>query len=276
MEPEVWDVLDWTRQLLASRGVEVLPEIHEHYTIQLKLAERGYWVYDFALPMLLLHAIYLGTSSRLIEWLRICPRKQFTTLDTHDGIGVVDVRGLLSDEEIDKVEEQLFTRGANVKRIYNTTAYNNLDIYQINSTYYSALGCSDDAYILARAIQFFTPGIPQVYYVGLLAGENDVELVERTRTGRDINRHSYGADEVEKQLSRTVVRRLLTLMRFRNSYGAFAGRFVIEETHNDDEIILSWNRGGLEARLSAHLRDLSLEIRYINEKTGKYERLEGI
>ena len=44
---------------------------------------------------------------------------------------------------------------------------------------------------MARAIQFFVPGIPQVYYVGLLAGTNDMELLARTKVGRDINRHYY-------------------------------------------------------------------------------------
>ena len=93
------------------------------------------------------------------------PKKQFTTLDTHDGIGIVDVKDLLPDEEVEKTKEQMFVKGANVKKIYNTEAYNNLDIYQVNTTYYSALGNNDAAYLLARAIQFFAPGIPQVYYV---------------------------------------------------------------------------------------------------------------
>lgn len=98
------------------------------------------------------------------------PKHQFTTLDTHDGIGIVDVKDLMPDEEIDRTKEMMFSEGANVKKIYNTAAYNNLDIYQVNTTYYSALGNQDDAYLLARAIQFFAPGIPQVYYVGMLAG----------------------------------------------------------------------------------------------------------
>lgn len=147
----------------------------------MKLAERGYWVYDFALPMLLLYSLYFGKNERLLNWLRICPRQQFTTLDTHDGIGVVDVHDLLTQEEIEETKEYLFSRGANVKPIYNTPAYNNLDVYHLNCTYYSALGNNDAAYLLARAIQFFTPGIPQVYYVGLLAGENDLELLEKTK-----------------------------------------------------------------------------------------------
>lgn len=92
--------------------------------------------------------------------------KQFTTLDTHDGIGVVDVKDILSDEEIDYTSNELYKVGANVKRKYSSAEYNNLDIYQINSTYYSALGDDDKKYFLARLIQAFAPGIPQVYYVG--------------------------------------------------------------------------------------------------------------
>jgi sucrose phosphorylase len=81
IEPDVWELLDYGKAILQPYNAEILPEIHEHYSIQLKLAEKGYWVYDFALPMLLLHALYSGSNQRLIHWLKICPRKQFTTLD---------------------------------------------------------------------------------------------------------------------------------------------------------------------------------------------------
>jgi len=183
VEPKVWEILKRCADVLQTYNVGLLPEIHEHYSIQKKLSENRYPVYDFALPMLVLHALYFHDASYLSNWYEICPRNQFTTLDTHDGIGVVDVRGLLPDEEIEATREHLFTHGANVKRIYNTATYNNLDIYQINCTYYSALGENDDAYLLARALQFFSPGTPQVYYVGLLAGRNDIQLLEETKGG---------------------------------------------------------------------------------------------
>ena len=170
VEPKIWEYLDWFDDYASAFDTEILPEIHEHYSYQLKLAEKGYWCYDFALPMLVLHSLYTNTTRRLKSWLRKCPRKQITTLDTHDGIGVVDVEGLLNQKEIDKTLELLYERGSNVKETYSGPEYQNLDIYQVNCTYYSALGCNDDAYITARIIQFFTPGIPQVYYVGLLAG----------------------------------------------------------------------------------------------------------
>ena len=227
VEPEVWQVLEYCRDIANEGGAILLPEIHEHYTIQTRLADQNYWVYDFALPMLVLHTLYSRSASRLQHWLRICPRNQFTTLDTHDGIGVVDVADLLSPDEIEATKAALFKQGANVKAIYNSSAYGNLDIYQLNCTYYSALGDSDARYLIARAIQFFAPGIPQVYYVGLLAGRNDIELVERTRQGRDINRHDYQLPEIETELQRPVVQQLLQLMRLRSHHPAFQGQLTI-------------------------------------------------
>ena len=78
---------------------------------------------------------------------------------------------------------------------------------QLNSTYYSAVGSRDNWYLLARAIQFFTPGIPLVYYVGLLAGANDIDLVESTQNGRDLNRHKFDSvTEAAQEIERPVVR----------------------------------------------------------------------
>lgn len=82
VEPDIWKMLHFPRQLLAPKGEEILPEIHEHYTIQQKIAEQDYYVYDFALPMLVLHALYSGNVNRLVHWMEICPHKQFTTLYT--------------------------------------------------------------------------------------------------------------------------------------------------------------------------------------------------
>lgn len=108
-----------------------------------------------------------------------------------------------------------------LKKTYSSAAYNNLDIYQINSTYYSALGNDDKAYLLARIFQIFAPGIPQIYYVGLLAGENDLDLLEKTKEGRNINRHYYSKEEVAQEVKRPVVAYLLHLLTWRNQFAAF-------------------------------------------------------
>jgi sucrose phosphorylase len=257
----VWELLEWIKGFAAPFDAEVLPEVHEHHRYQLKLAEHDYWTYDFALPMIMLHTLYHHTNRQLLEWLRICPRKQITTLDTHDGLGVVDVADLLSQEDIDRTLEGLYEKGSNIKRIYSGEAYQNLDIYQVNCTYYSALENNDDSYLAARAIQFFCPGIPQVYYVGLLAGSNDIELVERTKNGRDINRHGYDLDEIEQEMQRPVVQRLLRLMTFRSYYPAFNGDFKIEVTP-ENQVGLTWRKGKFLTTLHVDLQTYATRITY--------------
>lgn len=268
VEPQTWELLDYCQQIVAEKGVTLLPEIHEHYLIQTKIATQGYLVYDFALPMLMLHTLYHGTTKRLKHWLEICPREQFTTLDTHDGIGVVDVKDLLSDEEIEQTKESLYHKGANVKKIYSSEAYNNLDIYQMNCSYYSALGHHDAAYLLARALQFFAPGTPQVYYVGLLAGENDLVLLEQTKQGRDINRHYYTLDEIAQEVKRPVVQQLFALMRFRNQYPAFNGQITIESDDADHIIQITHQLDHYETTLRANVQTYDFAITYRDEVNG--------
>lgn len=265
VEPDVWEFLKECQEIVADYQVELLPEIHEHYTMQKKIEEKNYYVYDFALPMLLIHALYYGKTDYLKNWLEICPRKQFTTLDTHDGIGVVDVKDLLPKEEIERTKEDIFKYGANVKKIYNTAAYHNLDIYQVNCTYYSALGDDDASYLLARAVQFFAPGIPQVYYVGLLAGKNDLKLLEDTKVGRNINRHYYTVEEIDNEVKRPVVQSLLKLMEFRNQHKAFEGTFEMLPCKKN-ELIIKRTNGKHQAVLNADFEKKQIKIIYTDEQ----------
>ncbi|NRY59581.1 sucrose phosphorylase [Clostridium beijerinckii] len=261
IEPEMWNLLYEIQDTVKEYGVDILPEIHEHYTIQHKISEKGFWIYDFALPVLVLNALDSGKGENLKKWLDMSPMKQFTTLDTHDGIGIVDVKDLMTDEEIEGTKEAMFTKGANVKKIYNTAAYNNLDIYQVNCTYYSALGNNDKAYLLARAIQFFAPGIPQVYYVGMLAGENDIELMESTKNGRDINRHYYSKEEIRENFkNRKIVNDIRDLMKFRNSNPAFGLDGECITKVNGSQLVITRKCGNHTAVLKADLKSYVFTI----------------
>ena len=131
----------------------------------------------------------------------------------------------------------------------------------MNCTFYDALGRQDSAYLTARAIQFFVPGIPQVYYVGLLAGGNDMELLARTGVGRDINRHYYNQTEVEEALTQPVVRSLLELIRLRNAHPAFAGEFRLVDSQ-DGELEMHWLNGAQFARLHVDLAGSRSRIEY--------------
>ncbi len=236
MTPETYAFLEkivgWTH----DAGMGALAEIHAYYDYQLEAARHVDFVYDFALPPLILHSMFENSATALKDWLAICPHNAITVLDTHDGIGVMDVgpdaiaegtTGLIPPGAIDSMVEKIHENSGGVSRMASRQDVGNLDLYQVNCTYYDALGRDDRDYLLARLIQLFAPGIPQIYYVGLLAGENDTEQLDRTRSGRDVNRRFYSRKEIERELERPVVRSLLGLIRFRNRSPAFGGTFEV-------------------------------------------------
>ncbi|MEO8393852.1 MAG: sucrose phosphorylase [Chloroflexota bacterium] len=282
MIPETFTFIEELTQYARSLGLEVLVEIHSHYQKQIEIARQVDRVYDFALPPLILHALFNKTARSLKAWLAICPRNAVTVLDTHDGIGVIDIGaavetdgselpGLISSHELDTLVETIHEKSGGQSRSATGNAASNLDLYQVNCTYYDALGRNDRDYLIARAIQFFAPGIPQVYYVGLLAGTNDMDLLAETKVGRDINRHYYSWDEVQESLARRIVQNLLKLIRFRNEHPAFQGDFSLL-TSGDSLLVIRWNHLDTWAELKVDFLASTMEICYL--ENGVERRLD--
>lgn len=248
MLPETFDYIRALSERVHELGMEVLVEIHSHYSKQVEIARLVDYVYDFALPPLILHAFTFDTSAPLKHWLKVRPDNALTVLDTHDGIGVIDIGangdlpGLVPPKELDALVEAMHKNSNEQSRQATGAAASNLDLYQVNCTYFDALGGDDLRYLLARTLQFFVPGIPQVYYTGLLAGRNDMALLEKTGVGRDINRHYYSSDEVLEAMKQPVVQSLCALIRLRNTHPAFNGDFSMPDC-GDDRIVLHWQSG---------------------------------
>lgn len=258
MTPETFAFIDEITGWCRDRRLEVLVEVHSHVERQVQIARGVDRVYDFAIPPLVLHALSTGDAEPLRVWMAMRPTNAVTVLDTHDGIGVIDVgadaldpskRGLLTPEQIDRLVETVHASSGGTSRQATGGAASNVDLYQVNCTFYDALGRDDQRYLLARAIQFFAPGIPQVYYVGLLAGTNDMELLSRTHVGRDVNRHRYPREEVAAALQRPVVAALCRLIGFRNAHPAFAGEFTLGGSGS--ELVMTWRAGTERAELVA-------------------------
>jgi sucrose phosphorylase len=243
VEPEIYDFLAWVAEVAGSFGLVILPEVHDIYATHQRLSAHGFWTYDFVLPGLLLHAFETRQAGRLAEHLATSPDRQFTNLDCHDGIPVrPDLDGILAIAEMADLAERVRLEGGNVNRILSGAHSGAGDVHQLNCTYYSALGEDDERYVAARAIQLFARGVPQVYYVGLLAGANDSTAVERTGEGRAINRHDYSSIEIEDALGRAVVRRILDLVRLRNTHRAFGGDLSVD-ADDGHALRLRWQHG---------------------------------
>jgi len=275
MIPETRAFIDDLTAQAHALEMEVLVEVHGQYQTQLDVARQVDWVYDFALPPLVLHAIYTRDAAPLQRWLAIRPHNAITVLDTHDGIGIADAGpdpaggapGLLAQDAIDALVDTVHERSRGESRLASGGAARNVDTSQINCTFYDALGRRDAEYLVARAIQCFVPGIPQIYYVGLLAGTNDLDLLRRTGEGRDINRHRYTPDEVQRALSQPIVRALLSLLRIRNTHAAFQGTF---EAHAPDttRLGLAWSNGAAIARLDVDLTRMSAAVTCSSDRAG--------
>lgn len=273
VEPDVYRILEWFRETGAKYGIEMLPEVHDHISYQYAIARRNMHPYAFALPPLVLHAFLSGSSCYLKQWLRMCPRNQVTVLDTHDGICIPDVEGMLPEAEIRYLVEEVSRRSADpIMRRSAVNVHSVGAIYQLTCTFYEALIRNDEAYIAARAIQFFTPGIPQVYYVGLLAGCNDFELAERSGEARDVNRHYYSLEEAERALQQPLVQRLLALMRFRSAHPAFAGRFELIQS-GDSALAMAWRHGEHYCRLQVEFSTCQAFIHYLDPDDGSERQM---
>jgi sucrose phosphorylase len=250
MMPETFEFIDEFSALAKSLGLEVLVEVHSYYQRQIEIAQRVDWVYDFALPPLVLHALLFKTANALAHWIDIRPTNAVTVLDTHDGIGIIDIgadaadrehhSGLVPPAELDRLVETIHENSRGQSREATGAAASNLDLYQVNCTYFDALARDGNAYLMARAVQLFLPGVPQIYYTGLLAGENDMGLLAKTRVGRDINRHHYTIDEVREALGKPIVRSLIDLIRLRNDHAAFDGSFACERV-GEQALRLQWH-----------------------------------
>ena len=120
-------------------GLTLLPEIHAAYDEKIyeTLAEKGYATYDFFLPGLVIDAIENRRGTYLAAWAKEIVEKKISTvnmLGCHDGIPLLDLKGLLPEEEIQSLIERIVSRGGMVKNLHGQK---NL-YYQVNATYYSA------------------------------------------------------------------------------------------------------------------------------------------
>ncbi|TVP53521.1 MAG: sucrose phosphorylase, partial [Halomonadaceae bacterium] len=148
VEPEVYGILEWINEVAAKYGAECLPEVHDHTSYQYAIARRHMHAYGFALPPLLLYSLLGANSVYLKNWLRMCPRNQITVLDTHDGICIPDVEGVLPEEEIRSLIDNIGARSADpILRRSAANVHSVGSIYQLTCTFYDALMQNDDAYI---------------------------------------------------------------------------------------------------------------------------------
>jgi sucrose phosphorylase len=246
MTKETLEFVKEITDLIHSYDMRVLVEVHAHYTQQLDIAPLVDLIYDFQTAPLLLHSFFTGTVDRLDKWFSLRPNNCLNVLDTHDGYGVIDGGpiggrpGLITQDEMAHIFKVAEKNTAGHSGIASVVPQWFSLPHQINATLPNIVA-NDTAYVIMRAVQFFLPGEPQVYYVGLFNGMDDKELFEKTGQGRDVNRHNYTPAEISKALESEVTQAIIALARVRK-HAAFQGDFSWQVL-GADSIKLQWQSG---------------------------------
>ena len=277
-EPGTWEYLHRLKTIADKYDLVLLPEIHSVYGDGLheKVAANGFPIYDFFFPGLVIHALEWGTNKYLLRWINELLEKGISTINMlgcHDGIPVLDLKSkdkansLLNDDEIEAVIEKLLERGGRVKDLYGPDG-KKISYYQVNATFFSALGEDEQKLRLARAIQMFMPGTPQVWYLDLFAGKNDYEAADKGGPGghKEINRTNLSIGDVLQALKHIVVHDQLEIIRLRNTSPAFNGELTIADT-DEHHLQMSWSNADHTATLQADLREQTFSITH-TDKTG--------
>ncbi|MDM8158868.1 hypothetical protein QUH73_03445 [Labilibaculum sp. K2S] len=269
-DPGTWNLLGKVKDLADKYNLTLLPEIHAKYEDKMheKLASEGYLTYDFFLPGLIIDAFERNTNVVLIKWIKDMLEKDIKVvnmLGCHDGIPLLDLKGLLTEEQIQVLIDTVVERGGFVKDLHGEKNM----YYQVNATYYSALGEDDAKLLLARAIQIFMPGKPQVWYLDLLAGKNDHKAVKNAGAGghKEINRTNFQLEEACNELGKNVVLKQLSLLKFRNNFPAFGFDAKLKILESKPELLkLEWENNGCIAVFDANLKTHTFNIVATNEK----------
>lgn len=265
-EPGTWDLLDKVRALADENNLELLPEIHASYGEKNyeTISQKGYMTYDFFLPGLIIDALERGCGDVLASWAQEIQSKKIhvvNMLGCHDGIPLLDLKGLIPEERIQTLIDTIVERGGFVKNLHGQKNV----YYQVNATYYSALGEDDKKMLMARALQLFMPGKPQVWYLDLFAGKNDHEAVKRAGAGghKEINRTNLTTEQMESMLQKDVVKKQLELLKFRASFPAFSFESEMTIKCENEKLMIAWEKDGYKAILNANLSNFEFDIQTV-------------
>jgi glycosidase len=170
-------------------------------------------VYQFPLAPLVMHSILSGDARVISQWASELetPAPQATFFNftaSHDGIGVMPARGLLTVSEIQRLVDTALTHGGEVS--YKTNPDGSRSVYELNISYFDAL--SDPAagepmagqvarFAVSQAIMLSLVGVPGVYVHSLLGSRSWREGMTLTGRNRTINREKFDRASLERELS---------------------------------------------------------------------------
>lgn len=248
-------------------------------------------VYNFALPPLVLHAFHRQDASWLSEWagglsLDSPQATFFNFLDSHDGIGLMGVKGILPPEEIEFILETTKAQGGLVS--YKTGAHGEEEPYELNITWFSALNrppedCGEDIafqvrrFVASRVVALVLPGVPGIYLHSMIGTRNDVEAVTVSDSKRDINRRLIDEELITATLKDPLSKvsrigrelgRLLTIRSQQRSFHPSGRHRVLSLDHRVLAVLRSSPEGDEHTLALINVADQSFSLEIAMDEVG--------
>jgi len=249
-------------------------------------------VYNFALPFLTLQSFISGNIKYLSDWAETLdlPSQQttfFNFLACHDGIGMLPIKGILPESEVEKVVQHVQTKGGFVS--YKSNEDGTKSPYELNINYLDAISTSDDTeksqeivaqrFLSSHAIMLSLRGIPGIYFHSLFGSRNWREGVEQTKRSRTINRQKLNINDLTEELSdRNSMRylifngfsRLLKVRRENEAFHPFGKQKILHlhpsvfsliriSPNEDSRILCIHHVGGQSLELAIDLQEINIE-----------------
>lgn len=106
------------------------------------------------------------------------------------------------------------------------------------------------------------PGKPQVWYLDLFLGKNNLEAVKAAGESghKEINRTNLSEADIAKALQNETVQKQIQLLQFRNTCAAFGWDALLSMNVKAHTIEIVWTNNSCKARLTANLSDYSFEV----------------
>ncbi|MEH7453336.1 alpha-amylase family glycosyl hydrolase [Gottfriedia acidiceleris] len=293
------EIVKLFRDLLdeAAKGTVMITETNVPHLDNISYFGNGHdeahMVYQFPLPPLVLYSLHKGNGSALTNWAKNLEGSGeettfFNFLASHDGIGLNPIRGIIPEEEILSLVEDLKVEGALVN--YKKNSDGTESPYEINVTYLDALNkqsSSDEIrvkkFLLAHSILLTFQGVPAIYIQSMLGSRNDYAGVERTGMNRSINRQKYSFVEIEKELNEVgslrnkIFTELTNIIQARKEEKLFNPNakmevldlnenvFAIKRLDEDDSIVILHNLSNEEVNCDLNGKYMNILTREVEE-----------
>jgi sucrose phosphorylase len=178
------------------------------YDYALKRTDEAHMVYQFPLAPLVLHTLVSGSAKRLMDWVEGLGSTGifFNFIASHDGIGMLPAHGILTDEEIKDVIDQVSQHGGLLSHRSNPDG--SMTVYELNTTLFDALNDPNNPdptndinrFLASQVIIMSLAGVPGIYYHSLFGSRNSLANVQKTGRARSINRKKFVLKELERRL----------------------------------------------------------------------------